>query len=222
MKVIWKDFKKFIDALDQWEIVRYIDAGSEVFLFYQNSGLSFNCKIKKDSAEWNQFLTYKNKIDDSVAAEGIDRYVSRYPYGRTYYEHGFKKVTSGGTPDPTFVDFFDFKLGTDFEVGSDGYVWLLGGGFVVTTAADDNDYIEFSIIDKDDVLGLFSNYGLTVGQDILELVKYIKNHPVIQDKWFDVNPEQATRLVNGLYLRMTYNAYVTETVTVKGKFYLAK
>lgn len=32
-----------------------------------------------------------------------------------------------------------------------------------------------SIVDKDDVLGLFSTYGLTVGVDVLELKEFVED-----------------------------------------------
>jgi hypothetical protein len=52
---------------------------------------------------------------------------------------------------------------------------LRGGWYEIM---DDNsvlgDYIEEAVVDKDDVLGLFDTYGLTVGVDVLELKKYVK------------------------------------------------
>ena len=68
------------------------------------------------------------------------------------------------------------------------------------------DYAEFSVVDKDDVLGLFSVYGLTVGVDVLELGKYAES--------IYINPEQtstshleapsAANVVSGLWLRTKY------------------
>jgi hypothetical protein len=86
---------------------------------------------------------------------------------------------------------------------------------------DDNavvgDYIEFGVVDKDDVLGYFATYGLTVGEDVLELKKYVKTEYV--------NPLQGGRqvflansvfaIVAGLYLRSIYESTGTEDVNFK-------
>jgi len=69
------------------------------------------------------------------------------------------------------------------------------------------DYVEFSIIDKDDVLGLFSTYGLTVGVDILELKKFVRTEYTNPDS---ANSRQefisngATSVYTGLYTRVAY------------------
>ena len=81
-----------------------------------------------------------------------------------------------------------------------------------------NDYIEESVIDKDDVLGLFSIYGLTVGVDILELKKYVKKefiNPLTagQRQVFQAN---STFVVTaGLYLRTAYNSTGPDDVVLK-------
>lgn len=68
------------------------------------------------------------------------------------------------------------------------------------------DYIEFSVVDKDDVLGYFTPLGLVVGQDVLELQKYVLKEYV--------NPNSSGRelfmansvwpLIAGLYMRTIY------------------
>lgn len=68
------------------------------------------------------------------------------------------------------------------------------------------DYVEFAVVDKDDTLGLFSTYGLTVGEDVLELRKYVKTDYVKPD---DKNRQEfrgasAFSVVAGLYIRSIY------------------
>lgn len=80
-----------------------------------------------------------------------------------------------------------------------------------------NDYVEFSVIDKDDTLGLFTALGLEVGVDILELKKYVATEYV--------NPNLNTRqefvgkstflVVAGLYLRSLYESTGQNNVQFK-------
>jgi len=79
------------------------------------------------------------------------------------------------------------------------------------------DYIEFSIVDKDDVLGLFSAYGLTVGVDILELKKFIRKeyvNPRITGRQ-DFDSEGASTVYAGLYMRVAYFSTGAEDVQFK-------
>lgn len=86
---------------------------------------------------------------------------------------------------------------------------------------DDNanigDYVEFSIVDKDDVLGLFSTYGLEVGVDILEIKKFIRTEyvsPVTKGRQ-DFTSDGATTVMAGLYMRVCYMNTGTEDVQFK-------
>jgi hypothetical protein len=74
-----------------------------------------------------------------------------------------------------------------------------------------NDYIEESVIYKDDVLGLFETYGLTVGEPghILELKKYVKKEYVNPNNTHARQVFQAAStftITAGLYLRTSYNS----------------
>jgi hypothetical protein len=87
---------------------------------------------------------------------------------------------------------------------------IRGGWYELLDAnASMDDVIEFSVVDKNDVLGLFGALGLTVGVDVLELNKYVASEIV--------NPQTAgirqgflansTALVfPGLFLRTAYDA----------------
>lgn len=97
---------------------------------------------------------------------------------------------------------------------------LRGGWYELldaTAKAVPNDYIEFAVVDKDDVLGLFTTYGLEVGVDVLELKKYVKTEYV--------NPNKSDRQVflvgstfvitAGLYLRTIYESTGADDVCFK-------
>jgi hypothetical protein len=87
---------------------------------------------------------------------------------------------------------------------------LRGGWYeILDNNAVIGDYIEEAVVDKDDVLGLFSTYGLTVGVDVLELKKYVKTEYI--------NPSNANErqvflvsstfvVMAGLYTRIIYES----------------
>lgn len=95
---------------------------------------------------------------------------------------------------------------------------LRGGWYeLLNDKAVVGDKVEFSVVDKNDVLGLFALLGLTVGVDVLELRKYVANEYV--------NPNNMTRqsfignsaflVVAGLYMRSIYDSEGTENVVFK-------
>jgi hypothetical protein len=61
--------------------------------------------------------------------------------------------------------FLDHHINQELYVHG-GWYWSEGGVI--------GDYAEFSVIDKDDVLGYFQYYGLVSGVDVLELGKYVE------------------------------------------------
>ena len=97
---------------------------------------------------------------------------------------------------------------------------LRGGWYELldaTTKAVVDDYIEFAVVDKDDVLGLFATYGLTVGVDVLELKKYVKteyiNPSLLGRQVFMVGSTFV--ILAGLYLRTIYESTGADNVCFK-------
>ena len=80
-----------------------------------------------------------------------------------------------------------------------------------------DDYLEFAVVDKDDVLGLFTMLGYTVGEDVLELAKYVKTeyiNPLRTDR--QVFMANSTFVViAGLYIRTIYVSTGENDVTFK-------
>jgi hypothetical protein len=66
----------------------------------------------------------------------------------------------------------------DYEITDQIYVH---GGWFWTSGGACGDYLEFAVVDKNDVLGYFSNFGLTSGVDVLELGKYVETCYVSPD-----------------------------------------
>jgi hypothetical protein len=94
---------------------------------------------------------------------------------------------------------------------------IRGGWYEIFGGAVLGDYVEFSVVDKDDVLGYFTPLGLVVGQDVLELQKYVRKEYV--------NPGAGGRnnfmansvwpLIPGLYMRTTFVSIGDEDVDLK-------
>lgn len=83
------------------------------------------------------------------------------------------------------------------------------------------DYGEFAVVDKDDVLGLFSTYGLTVGVDVLEVAKYVRKfYPPPWKELIDLRQRQAAEIVPGLYMRFIYNNVSTTNTVYCGINYV--
>ena len=114
-------------------------------------------------------------------------------------------ATSGST------NIFDELITTEKE--------LRGGWYeLMDTNAILGDYIEFAVVDKDDALGLFSTYGLTVGVDVLELQKYVKKeyvNPQNAGAREDFRVGGSFTVYAGLYLRTIYESTGTEDVQFK-------
>ena len=122
-----------------------------------------------------------------------------------YRKCGLKFVATAG--DTTFYD----RLLTEAVQLRGGWTWI--GDTAVW-----GDEMYMSVIDKDDVLGLFALYGLTVGVDVLELTRYVKSFTVppggIPVPGYQVDPGTYSGLVAGLYLRTAYISEGAEDVNV--------
>lgn len=103
---------------------------------------------------------------------------------------GFLLTASGVDVDTVL----DHKITSEIFVDS-GWYW--------SDNASPGDYAEFSIVDKDDVLGLFSTYGLTQGVDVLELSKYVETVYLNPhgDSGVHLNPPSVANVASGLYMR---------------------
>jgi len=95
------------------------------------------------------------------------------------------------------------KLVVQEEQLREGYYELMDHHGII------GDYIEQSIVDKNDVLGYFALYGYVVGQDVLELKKYIKTeyiNPLTAGQQIKFTARSTTVLVPGLFMRTTYDS----------------
>jgi hypothetical protein len=98
-------------------------------------------------------------------------------------------------------------------------VKLRGGSYEICTSPITGTHVvNFMIVDKNDVLGLFAGLGLTPGVDELIVKHYIRDeyvniNSVGQTKTFSAN--SVSTLVAGLFLRTTYNNQSLDDVEFK-------
>ena len=108
---------------------------------------------------------------------------------------------------PSSLNIYDEVVTTQLK--------LRGGWYkVLCNSSNIGDYIEFAIVDKDNVLGLFAYFGLTVGVDVLELKKFVRTeyvNPLCKDRQ-DFQSGGASEVMAGLYFRTYY--YNTGTSAV--------
>jgi len=104
--------------------------------------------------------------------------------------------------------FFDIEITTEKR--------LAGGDFEIKnpTSVNENDYMEFSIVDKNNVLGLFQTYGLKPGIDILELHKFIRTAYIPKNgiKDFYSHLGCTFAVYAGLFLRISYSSFGTTDI----------
>jgi len=140
----------------------------------------------------------RNESGDPIYSPTLDDVMGLYPKKKSY-----KNTAVAGQ-----INFFDIEVTQEKRINGGEY-WIHNDDVV---NVNDDDYVEFSIIDKNDVLGLFSTYGLNKDNgDILELSKF-----VLTDYVKKGNPEngyhsqlfegiKGTNLVRtGLFMRAAY------------------
>lgn len=141
-------------------------------------------------------------IVDTRLEKTIDGYdIIATTYG--YFEEdaqwkGFLVQASGIDTDT----IFDYQIDNQIYIKGGEY-WSRGGAL--------GDYAECSIVDKDDVLGLFDMYGLVSGVDVLELFKFVESIYLNPDGGHQILDTPDSALVYpGLYLRVKVHTTSTE------------
>lgn len=111
------------------------------------------------------------------------------------------------------LTFFDIQITTEIR--------LKGGSYTIKNfdQVGPEDYIELSVVDKDDALGLFSKYGLLVGTHVLELNKFLKTEYIFSKEKEIENGYQAVSVFKGLYIRLAYNNTSEYDIYFKSQLY---
>ncbi|MCK5650980.1 MAG: hypothetical protein KAJ42_06380, partial [Gemmatimonadetes bacterium] len=118
---------------------------------------------------------------------------------------GWKYVPTASDGNTPVLSVFDQQITIERKIHSGSYRVIppTDGGEVPT-----DDVIEFSVVDKDDILGLFGELGLTVGVDVLELKKWVINEHVDGNvrNQRDFYGEEVFPITQGLYVRTGYTS----------------
>lgn len=122
-----------------------------------------------------------------------------YAFGVSEEQTKFKSYMYSPSTDPAgAVSVFDELITKQ--------VYLQGGSYHVKEATE-GDNADFSIVDKDDVLGMFAALGLTVGVDVLEVRRYVETEYMFDgENKEELRVDAAGQLVQGLYFRCVYRS----------------
>lgn len=145
----------------------------------------------RNSLTINQPVTPRNALGQVVQAK------SAYAYSE---ENGTFVGTNVIHCPANTTTIYDLPVTTELYVNG-GKAWVAGPPTL-------GDWIKFSVVDTDDILGLFSTYGLSVANgDVLELRQYVRNMALPPfNSHFTLHMETAAKVVSGLKLRATiYN-----------------
>lgn len=166
---------------------------------YPDFDTDFPSGVRVDVEEHDDALAMIIGLEEVPSAPAFDTtangIVVSPSYGHYPNESGrYKNVALKAVADATTIE--DFRITQE--------IYLQGADFWVASGHWE-DIVDFSVVDKDDVLGLFGYLGLTVGQDILELVRHVDHYPVKPgDSQGSFYPPSHAEVASGLYLRVKY------------------
>ena len=210
MNTIWTNLKTYIQNKED---LRYIKYSNKYLIWLDLGGKKLESEIYIESPENADQIDFESnyKPDANFASPrkttdgGI---VVGQTYGATQETATWKRRKHQAAAGQT--TFFDIAITTEIR--------LRGGAYKIDNINDvhSDDYVEFSVIDKNNILGLFSLYGLTVGVDVLELHKFVRTEYIDEDGFeFGRNSWSAFLVYPGLYLRIAYNSFGSSDINFK-------
>jgi len=214
----WAEIKNISSSKNM--LLQSVENEDSFILFCLDESILYKCVIWKQNSiatgipayNASNLQDYQNNYASNVNKSLIPRNSSGYPINAPSFLEtngaigqifGVSWTTPAGTQS-----FNDIVVVNQIHIqGGEG--WVVG--------ANKGDYTEFSIVDKDNVTGMFdgtnsngmnqglTNLGLSVGTDILELNKYVKKKEFRNgDQEFKVEFESKADVYPGLYLRASY------------------
>jgi hypothetical protein len=186
--------KWYINSPEHLSSFQFYDAGTDTV---KSETLDQICQALY-SSDFSANSTQEDYVQELISSEGAPVYAPTFEDDlglSANFAGSLYSCTAGQT------NIFDKLVTTKIKIRGGWYEVFQDPTAPVTVAGD---YLEFSVVDKDDALGLFAMYGLTVGVDVLELGKFVKDY---------INPYSSTRqefvqagaseLLAGLYERTT-------------------
>jgi len=218
LNVSWNDFKNFTVARNL--SVQHFEIGNKYYLFVTDGPMSLSSHINIETPPNNDQIDFETNFKPSsnkkLQKMNNEGYIVTAP---TFEDAQGLTTTWKGhlyTALPNSLNIFDEVVTTQLK--------LRGGWYkILTTNTAIGDYIEFSIVDKDNVLGLFSYFELTLGQDVLELKKFVKTEYIspLNLERQDFQTGGASEVMAGLYFRVAYynSSVISVQFTVTEKYH---
>jgi len=204
MKLTWEQFKVLILQFKGERAIRFADFDSFYLLWIDIGNMVFSCEIIKPGDEATDFENnFKQFIVKEFDTTGYKINVPTFTYfgGNSLWTGASNGTILKFTAVAGLENFFDILISE--------MAYLRGGFYKIKNVNDvhDDDYLEFSIIDKDNILG----YG-----SMFELSKFVKKWQVKEYPEFQFISESAELLMPGLYYRIGYKSYGTVDINFKG------
>jgi hypothetical protein len=141
---------------------------------------TYNCELNSiDHADYilDFEINYKNNCNNVIERKSVDGFQIFAPtlddvQGLYPKKKMYKNLVTAGS-----INIFDNEVTSEKKICGGEY-WIYPDD---VDKIHDDDYVEFAVVDKNDVLGLFSTYGLSVANgDVLELVKFVETDYIIK------------------------------------------
>lgn len=210
MKLDYTAFKSIITAKGlRWQHIENTEFKHSYYFYAYDQGALYE-SVTDNPDEISDFETnYKSSSNQNiqpvssigvpVVSQTFEDVLGLYPKKKTYKN----SVTAGQ------INFFDIEVDREKRICGGEY-WIMPGD---ESKVHEDDYVEFSVIDKNDVLGLFEQYGLEIGTDILELCKFVVTDYVKKGSSAEGYHSQlyegikgTNQVIPGLYFRVAYDS----------------
>lgn len=221
IKLTWKEFKRFCELNGEGLLrkIAYIPKGKKYEIYVEHKGLIFTTEVTKGTEEGNEFEnSFIPNIQPGVDERGLVVYsptIWDLP-GNSKWVGNIGSSLLQFQAQPGIENFFDIQL---IEP-----IYLSGGRYVILNPSDVgvNDYIEFSIIDKDeDGDGFTDVLGVTVPAfGIFQLSKFVEKWWVYGTPVYEFKSHSGEPLIPGLYLRIGYMSTGTVAIDFHGYLYV--
>lgn len=203
----WSSFKSAMTSHEASNTIQYetLDDNRYLIDFYDGSFVGHYILKFSDISDKADFDdNYKNNANQPLRKTNYITNKPTYGYseGLTPYWNQVPYEAIAGQ-----LSIFDYEVTSEIKVVYPSY------RIVNFNDVHSDDYIEMSIVDKNDVLGLFAQYGLSVDDgDVLELYKTVYDwHPYESEFQFR-GIFGAQPVVAGLFLRLYYRSYGTTNI----------
>jgi hypothetical protein len=166
-----------------------------------------------------------NHQQKKVEIEGLELQNGHVVAAPTYFYKGDDHTIQEGKRyliEQASIEIFDDLIAQPLKIYGGAY-WV---DLDDVDKVSKDDYLEFSIVDKDDVLGMFGLLGITPGEGVLEITKFVKKDYIRKGDpatgfYSDLvsNTKGVSEIIPGLYRRLYYFSYGSQPITLYTKYF---